>query len=75
MEVIAWASLISLILVPLFSIIWLCTSWSRFKETIPFTPERQKKKVRLITAAVVTGIVMAIYVTIMTIYGIKVYFA
>ena len=75
MEVIAWASLIALILVPLLSIIWLCMSWSRFKETVPFTPEHRKKKVRLIIAAVITGIVMAIYVTIMAIYGVKVYFA
>lgn len=74
-EMIAWASLIALIVVPLLSIIWLCVSWSRFKETIPFTPEHTKKKVMLITAAVFTTIVMTIYVIIMAIYGVKVFFA
>ena len=74
-EMIAWASLIALIVVPLLSIIWLCMSWSRFKETVPFTPEHTKKKVMLIIAAVFTAIVMTIYVIIMAIYGVKVYFA
>ena len=75
MEVFAWVSLIALILVPLLSIIWLCLSWSRFKETVPFTPEHRKKKVRLIIAAVITGIFVGIYLVIMAIYGVKVYFA
>ena len=74
-EMIAWAALIALIIVPLISVIWLCLSWSRFKETIPFTPEHTKKKVILIIAAVITTIVMAIYITIMAIYGVKVFFA
>lgn len=74
-EVIAWASLIALILVPLMSIIWMCLSWSRFKETIPFTPEHPKKKVMFIISAVITAIVMSIYLVIMGIYGVKVFFA
>ena len=74
-EIIAWASLIALIIVPLISIIWLCLSWSRFKETVPFTPEHRHKKVMLIIAAVITAIVMAIYCVIMGIYGVKVFFA
>ncbi len=74
-ELVAWGSLIALIVVPLISIILLCISWSRFKETVPFTPEHSKKKVRLIVVAVFTGIVMAIYVTVMVIYGVKVFFA
>ena len=75
MEVIAWISLIALILIPLLSIIWLCLSWSRFKETVPFTPEHRKKKVHLIVAAVMTGIFVSIYLVIMAIYGVTVYFA
>ena len=75
MEIIAWASLIALVLVPFTSIIWLCLSWSRFKETVPFTPEHTQKKKRLIIAAVVAGIFVSIYVVIMAIYGVKVYFA
>ena len=74
-ELIAWGFLISLIIIPLISIIWLCLSWSRFKETVPFTKEHTRKKVMLIIAAVITAIVMAIYITIMAIYGVKVYFA
>ena len=45
------------------------------KETVPFTPEHSKKKVRLIIAAVIAGIFVSIYVVIMAIYGVKVYFA
>lgn len=74
-ELIAWASLIALIVVPLVSIILLCFTWGRFKETIPFTPEHSKKKKQLIVVAVMTGIVMSIYVTVMVIYGVKVFFA
>ena len=74
-EIIAWGSLIALIIVPLISIIWMCMSWSRFKETVPFTPEHNKKKVMFIIAAVITAIVMIIYLVIMGIYGVKVFFA
>lgn len=74
-ELIAWGSLIALVGAPLMSIIWLCLSWSRFKETVPFTPEHQKKKIRLIVAAVIAGIFLSIYVVIMAIYGVKVFFA
>ena len=74
-EVIACASLIALILVALMSIIWMCLSWSRFKETIAFTPEHSKKKVMFIISAVITAIVMTIYLVIMGIYGVKVFFA
>ena len=60
---------------PLVSILWLCFSWSRFKSCIPFTPEYKSKKIQLILSAVVAGIIMAIFLTIMTIYGVTVYFA
>ena len=74
-EIIAWASLIALVVVPFLSIIWLYLCWTRYKETIPFTPEHDKKKIRLIIAAVIAGICVSIYVVIMAIYGVKVYFA
>ena len=74
-EIIAWGSLMALIAAPLISIIWLYLSWNRFKETVPFTPEHSKKKVRLIIAAVIAGIFVSIYLIIMAIYGVKVYFA
>ena len=60
---------------PLASILWFCFSWSKFKSSIPFTPEYRRKKIRLIVSAVVAGIVMAIFLTIMAIYGVTVYFA
>ena len=74
-EVIAWIFLISLVVAPLTSIIWLYLSWNRFKETVPFTPEHSKKKVRLIIAAVIAAIFLCIYVVVMAIYGVKVFFA
>lgn len=74
-EIIAWGSLIALVAAPLISIIWLYLSWTRYKETVPFTPEHNKKKVRLIIAAIIAGIFVSIYVVIMAIYGVKVYFA
>ena len=74
-ELIAWGSLIALVAAPLTSIIWLYLSWTRFKETVPFTPEHQKKKVRLIIAAVIAAILVGIYLVIMGIYGVKVFFA
>lgn len=68
---------ITLVLVglPLASIIWLYLSWNRYKETIPFTPEHEKKKVRLIIAAVLAGILVGLYLVIMAIYGVTVFFA
>ena len=60
---------------PLSSIIWLYISWNRYKETIPFTPEHEKKKVQLIIAAVLAGILVSLYVVIMAIYGVTVFFA
>ena len=60
---------------PLSSVIWLCLSWSRYKETVPFTPEHKKKKLRLIIAAVIAGILVSIYLVIMAIYGVTVFFA
>jgi uncharacterized Tic20 family protein len=74
-EIIAWASLIALVLAPFTSIIYLCLSWSRFKETVPFTPEHSKKKVRLIIAAVLAAIFVGTYIAIMAIFGVKVFFA
>ena len=74
-EIIAWGSLIALVVAPLTSIIYLYLCWTRFKETIPFTPEHTKKKVRLIIAAVIAAILVGIYLVIMGIYGVKVYFA
>ena len=74
-EIIAWIFLISLVVMPLTSIIWLYLTWNKFKETVPFTPEHSKKKRRLIVVAVITAIILAIYVVIMTIYGVKVFFA
>ena len=73
--IIVWGSLIALVAAPLMSIIWLCLSWNRFKETVPFTPEHDKKKVRLIIAAVIAVILVGIYLVIMGIYGVKVFFA
>ena len=60
---------------PLASIIWLYLSWNRYKETIPFTPEHKKKKIRLIIAAVLAGILVTFYAVIMAIYGVTVFFA
>ena len=74
-EIITWVSLIALVAAPLTSIIYLYLSWNRFKETVPFTPEHNKKKVRLIIAAVIAGIMVAVYGVIMGIYGVRVYFA
>lgn len=74
-DLIAWGSLIALVGAPLISIIWLGISWSRFKETVPFTPEHTKKKTRLIIAAVICAIFVGIYLIIMAIYGVKVFFA
>jgi uncharacterized Tic20 family protein len=74
-EILAWLPLIALVGAPLTSIIYLYLSWTRFKETIPFTDEYRKKKIRLIIAAVIAGILVTIYLIIMGIYGVKVYFA
>ena len=60
---------------PLASIVWFCLSWSRFKSTIPFTPEHKKRKTMLIISAVVAGVIVAVYLTIMAIYGVTVFFA
>ena len=60
---------------PLASIIWFCMSWSKFKGSIPFTPEYKKRKGMLIVSAVVTGVIVAIYLVIMAIYGATVFFA
>lgn len=60
---------------PLVSLVWLYLSWNRYKETIPFTPEHQRKKVRLIIAAILAGILVGIYLVVMAIYGVTVFFA
>lgn len=74
-EIIAWIFLISLVVMPLTSIIWLYLTWNKFKETVPFTPEHDKKKRRLIVVAVITAIFIGFYVAVMAIYGVKVFFA
>lgn len=66
---------ILLICVPFASIVYLVWCWNRYKETIPFTPENDKTKKRLILAAIIAGVCMTLYLTIMAIYGVKVYFA
>ncbi len=71
-----WLCIVLVLLgLPLSSIIWLYICWNKYKETIPFTPEHDKKKVRLIIAAVVAGILVSIYIAIMAIYGVTVFFA
>ena len=71
-----WAAIFAAFLgAPLISVIWLYLSWNRYKETIPFTPEHQKKKVRLIIAAILAGIFVGIYLVVMAIYGVTVFFA
>ena len=60
---------------PLASVIWLYLSWHRYKETIPFTPEHKKMKIRLIIAAVLAGILVTLYAVVMAIYGATVFFA
>lgn len=60
---------------PLASILFFCSSWSKYKNSIPFTPEHDKYKKRLIVSAVVAGIVLAIFFTIMAIFGVTVFFA
>ena len=74
-DLIIWLSLIALIAAPLISVIYLYMSWNRFRETIPFTPERKKQKVRLIFAAILASIFVIIYITVMVIYGVTVFFA
>ena len=74
-EIIAWIFLISLVVMPITSIIWLYLTWNKFKETVPFTPEHNKKKRRLIIVAVITAILVGYYVVVMAIYGVKVFFA
>lgn len=74
-ELLAWIPLIALVAAPLTSIIWLYLSWNRFKETVPFTPEHKRKKIRLIIAAVIAAILVGVYLVIMGIYGVKVVFA
>ena len=76
MSTIAWAIFFFMLVgAPLTSILWFCFSWSKFKSCIPFTAEYKKKKIRLIISAVVAGVTMAIFLTIMGIYGVTVYFA
>ena len=74
-DLIIWLSLIALIAAPVISVIYLYMSWNRFRETIPFTPERKKQKVRLIFAAILASIFVIIYITVMVIYGVTVFFA
>lgn len=74
-EILAWIPLIALVAAPLASIIYLYLSWNRFKESVPFTPERKKNQVRLIIATVIAGIFVSIYLVVMGIYGVKVVFA
>lgn len=76
MSTIGWAIFFFMLIGgPVASILWLCFSWSKFKSAVPFTAEYQRNKVRLIISAVVAGVVMAVFLTIMAIYGVKVYFA
>lgn len=74
-EFLVWLGLISLIIMPVLSVIYLYFSWNRFRAAVPFTPERDKERIRLIIAAVITGIVLSIFVAAMAIYGVKVFFA
>lgn len=60
---------------PLAGILWFCTSWSKFKSTVPFTPEHGKRKVMMIISAVFAGITLGAFLTIMAIYGVTVFFA
>lgn len=64
-----------LIGVPLAAILWLCSRWSKFKSSIPFTPEYDRNKKMLIGAAVLAGIVLTVFLIIMAIYGVTVFFA
>lgn len=76
MSTLYWAlSFFMLIGGPFASILWLCISWSKYKSCVPFTPEYSRKKKWLIISAVVTSVVMTVFLTIMAIYGVKVYFA
>ena len=74
-EFFIWLALLSLIILPVVSVIYLYISWNRFRAAVPFTPERDKQKVRLIIAAVIAGIVLSIFIAAMAIYGVKVFFA
>ena len=74
-EIFSWVPLIALVAAPLTSIIYLYLSWNRFKETVPFTPEHSRKKVRLIISAVIAAVFLVAYAIVMGIYGVKVFFA
>lgn len=74
-DLIVWLSLIALIAAPVISVIYLYISWNRFREAVPFTPERTKQKIRLIIAAVIASIFVLVYIAVMAIYGVTVFFA
>ena len=75
MGILVGLSIFMLVAGPVASILWFMFSWSKFKSCIPFTQEYEKKKVRLIVSAVVAGIMLAVFLTIMVIYGVTVFFA
>ena len=74
-DLIVWVSLIALIAAPVLSVIYLYISWNRLRETVPFTPEHKKQKIRLIIAAIIASIFVIIYIAVMVLYGVKVFFA
>lgn len=75
-EMIKWLCIIAVLVgAPLGSVIWLYLSWNRYKETVPFTEENKKQKLRLTVAAVIAAVMVGFYLIVMGIYGVTVFFA
>lgn len=71
-----WAFIIiGLVLAPLTSILYFLLSWAKYRDAIPFTEEKKRRKTQFIIASIIAGIMVVFYVTVMTIYGVTVFFA
>lgn len=71
-----WAFIIiGLVLAPLTSILYFLISWAKYRDAIPFTEDKKRRKTQLIIASIFLTIAMGIFITVMSIYGVTVFFA
>ena len=64
-----------LLLAPIGSIIYFLYSWSKYRDAIPFTEEKKRRKIQFIIASILASICVGIFIVVMTIYGVTVFFA
>lgn len=60
---------------PFIATLWFLFCYSGYKNSVPFTEEYDRKKVRAIISGIIAGILDAIFLVTLIIYAVTVMFA